>query len=82
MSQETNTNVERRHISPNRHILWAKLNVTQQAAVSSLYSYGYELSFIRTIRGNTLVIMLLNNKPVTIDEDGEIDTQPLVSIRS
>ncbi len=72
---------ERRHILPNKHALWAKLSVVQQASVSSMYNYGYELSFIRTEGEEKYVVMLLNEAAIVIDEEGAIETQPSIQIR-
>ena len=81
MAELAKEQTERRHAVPNKHILWSKLSVTQQAAVSSLDHYGYELSFIRESDGGMEVVMLLNNAPATIDEEGNIDPQPPIEIR-
>ncbi len=81
MAEVAKEQVDRRHAVPNKHILWSQLNVTQQAAVSSLYNYGYELSFIRESDIGIEVVMLLNDTPATIDSEGNIDPQPNISIR-
>jgi hypothetical protein len=76
-----NYSSERRHSIPNKHILWSQLSVTQQAAVSSLDHYGYELSFIRDTDSGMQVVMLMNGAPASIDEDGNINPQPDIAIR-
>ncbi len=81
MAELANDQTERRHAVPNKHILWSKLSMTQQAAVSSLDHYGYELSFIRDSNEGMEVVMLLNGIPATIDEEGNIDPKPEIDIR-
>lgn len=72
---------ERRHTCPSKHALWAQLSVVQQASVSSMYNYGYELSFIRAEGEEIYVVMTLNDAAVVINEEGDIDTQPHIHIR-
>ena len=81
-SEKTMVQEERRHSCPSKHALWKQLSVTQQASVSSMYSYGYELSFIRTENEVKYVVMLLNEAVIVIDEEGSIDTQPSIHIRN
>ncbi|QBG34675.1 hypothetical protein [Litorilituus sediminis] len=73
---------ERRSACPSRNKLWSQLNVAQQAAVSSLSHYGYELSFIRDIDANQVVVLLLNGASVTIDLEGNINTNSQIPIRN
>ncbi|WDE13555.1 hypothetical protein [Thalassomonas haliotis] len=72
---------ERRHVSPNKHELWSQLNVSQQASVSSLYTYGYELAFIRISSQGKLAVMILNGSPIVIDDEGSINAHPEIQIR-
>lgn len=72
---------ERRHITPDKHVLWAQLNVCQQASVSSLYNYGYDLSFIRISPLGKIAVMVLNASPIVIDEEGTINSHPEIEIR-
>ena len=74
--------VERRSTCPSRNKLWSQLNVAQQAAVSSLSHYGYELSFIRDMNSNQIVVLLLNSASVTVDPEGNIETNSQIPIRS
>ncbi|WDE00804.1 hypothetical protein [Thalassomonas actiniarum] len=72
---------ERRHLSPKKHQLWSQLNVSQQASVSSLYNYGYELAFIRISSEGKLAVMILNGSPIVIDDEGTINPHPEIQIR-
>ncbi|SFD49201.1 hypothetical protein [Pseudoalteromonas denitrificans] len=73
---------ERRHDCPTSHLLWSKLSDAQKASVSSLYNYGYELSFIRRVDCEEVVVLLLNDSPATVDIHGEINTSPDIKVRS
>ncbi|WDE03632.1 hypothetical protein SG34_019910 [Thalassomonas viridans] len=72
---------ERRHLSPSKHELWSQLNVSQQASVSSLYTYGYELAFIRVSSQGKIAVMILNGSPIVIDDEGTINPHPEIQIR-
>jgi len=72
---------DRRHECPSTHALWTQLSIAQQASVSSMHNYGYELNFIRTEDEETKVVMLLNETVVVIDGEGTIDTQATIKIR-
>jgi len=72
---------ERRHKCPSTHALWAQLSVAQQASVSSMHHYGYELSFIRGEGETKQVVMLLNEAAIIIDDEGTINTQANIKIR-
>ena len=73
---------ERRHSTPQTNVLWARLNDSQQAAVSSLAHFGYELSYIRIYDTEETVILTLDDQIATIDKEGNIDPSPLIDIRS
>ena len=72
---------DRRHECPSKHALWAQLSISQQASVSSMHNYGYELSFIRAEGEEVQVVMLLNGAVVVIDDEGTIDTRAKIEIR-
>ena len=73
---------ERRHACPSTHALWSKLSDAQQASVSSMSNYGYELSFIRSENEEQQqVVMVLNEAVIVIDDEGTIDTHPNIHIR-
>lgn len=78
----TSPDDERRHQPLNSQSLWAELNAAQKIAASSLSKYGFDISFIRLNQSENIVGMLLNGKPATINDDGEIDTDPDICIRN
>lgn len=78
----TSLDDDRRHKSLDSHHMWSELNAGQKIAASSLFKYGFEISFIRLKLNENIVGMLLDGKPATINGDGEIDTDPDISIRN
>ena len=72
---------ERRNFQVDQHVLWAHLNDAQKSAVSSMSGFGYELSFMRISEEESIVVLLLGDKPATINIDGEVNTDPDIVIR-
>ncbi len=61
---------------------WDKLNYAQRFSVSSLFQFGYDINFVRTAEGRSVVVLSINdNDNVTVNHDGLIDTQPNIKIR-
>ncbi|MCJ8319634.1 MAG: hypothetical protein MJK12_08365 [Colwellia sp.] len=82
MEKMPSTKYERRHSTPQTNVLWAHLNTSQQAAVSSLSHFGYELSYIRIYDTEETVILTLGDQVATIDKEGNIDPSPEIKVRS
>ena len=73
---------DRRQYSPEQSELWSRLNLSQQFSAGSLSQYGYTLTFIRHLKPNeNLIIMLSQNKVATINSEGEIDINSNITIR-
>jgi len=81
MDNNHDSQPERRNHQADQHVLWSHLNDAQKSAVSSLNGFGYELSFMRISEQESIVILLLGDKPATVDIDGEINTNPDIHIR-
>jgi len=60
---------------------WNHLNYAQKFSVSSLYKFGYKISFVRAAGHTSLVVMSLSGSIVTVDKDGIIDSHPEVQVR-
>ena len=73
--------LERRQYIPEQSNLWDKLSLAQKFASSSLTQFGYELAFIRGSKLGNIAVLLCDNSPATITNDGEINTSPDISIR-
>lgn len=73
---------DRRQSCPSAHSLWTQLSIAQQASVSSMHNYGYELSFIRSENQETNAVMILGDAIIMIDEEGSINTLPNIDIRN
>lgn len=76
-----NTTLERRHSSPSKSTLWNQLTVPQQFSSGSLTNFGYDLAYIRDQNTSPMAILLCDSKVAVIDEDGDINTAPNISIR-
>lgn len=73
--------IERRHLDEQQQEWWDQLTLAQKFSASNLSKYGYDLAFIRNSGAGSLAIMLREGQSTTISEDGEIDTQPNITIR-
>ncbi|PKG81376.1 hypothetical protein CXF85_18045 [Colwellia sp. 75C3] len=76
-----NTNLDRRHSSPSKSALWNQLTIPQQFASASLNNFGYDLAYIRDSNINPMAILLCDSKVAVIDADGDINTDPSITIR-
>jgi len=76
-----NTQLERRHSSPSKSTLWNQLTTPQQFASSSLNNFGYDLAYIRDCHLSPMAILLCDNKVAVINADGDINTNPNITIR-
>ncbi|WNC69953.1 hypothetical protein RI845_07400 [Thalassotalea nanhaiensis] len=83
MANQNNISSEndRRQISLNNQTLWNELSSAQKVAASSLFNYGFELKFIRVCPTEKVVGLLLDGKPATINDEGDINTNPGIDIR-
>jgi len=71
----------RRRRSVESYEWWNHLNYAQKFSVSSLYKFGYEISFVRMSDHKSIVIMSLNVNIATVDKDGLIDSHPSIQFR-
>lgn len=82
MAQELPQENERRHSTPHTNVLYSQLNAAQQAAVSSLSHFGYELTFIRCHESGDIAILQQGEQVATVDDEGNIDPDPNIKIRT
>jgi len=74
---------ERRSTRSNEQaVLLAQLSNPQKYSIQSLKIFGYSLLFIRQIAGKSLPILSFNNQFSTINDDGEINIDADISVRS
>lgn len=74
--------IERRKTAPEQSVWWQKLSLAQKFSASSLGKFGYELCFIRNVDTLDRLAVLTNNGNVAvINEDGDIDTSPDITLR-
>jgi hypothetical protein len=72
---------ERRKVEAKIKALLRELTVAQQCSLSEISHFGYQLSFVRKTEDGILAIVQLDDKAITIDEEGDIDHQPTLKIR-
>ncbi|ATC96235.1 hypothetical protein [Pseudoalteromonas tunicata] len=60
---------------------WGLLSMAQQASITELYRYGYNLAFIRLTISNSLAFLSLDGQYITVNTEGDIDTNPNCDIR-
>lgn len=74
--------LERRQYTPEQSSLWDKLSLAQKFAASSLTQFGYDIAFIRNSQASgSLAILLCDGNAATINDEGEINTSPNITIR-
>ena len=62
--------------------LWHKLTLAQRFSASSLTNFGYHLTFIRSCEAGSFAVLIKNGYCTTISDNGDIDTNPVLHIRS
>ena len=72
---------ERRKSTLEQNALWRRLSEEQKINAESLSKFGYNLEFIRNEAANKIIIMLNGSSIATINENGDIDTNPDINIR-
>ncbi|MGL1956781.1 MAG: hypothetical protein OCD00_05630 [Colwellia sp.] len=72
---------ERRHVQAKIQQLLKELTVAQQCSLSEISNFGYSLSFVRTTSDGKLAVVKLDNGAITVDDQGEIDHNPQITIR-
>ncbi len=59
-----------------------ELSVAQQCSLSEISRYRYTLSFVRQTTEGKLAVVQMDNAAITIDEEGDIDHNSGIKIRS
>ena len=73
--------IERRQLSMNETVCWEQLTLAQHFSASSLASYGYHLSFIRSAEAGSTAVFYKDGKVLTIGDNGDINTSPNIHLR-
>jgi hypothetical protein len=73
--------VDRRTKTLEQSVWWSRLSLAQKFSASSLSKFGYELKFIRKEKGENLAVLTCNTDIATVNQDGEINTTPKITIR-
>ena len=61
---------------------WDRLTLAQKFAASTLTHFGYELAFIRRTENGLLAVLRCGDSLAVIDNEGGIDTEPDIRVRS
>jgi len=73
--------MERRRQVRDLSYFWDMLSMAQKFSVSELQRFGYELSFVRQQEQQRLAVLKAGPKMASIDENGQINTAPSVTLR-
>jgi pyruvate/2-oxoglutarate dehydrogenase complex dihydrolipoamide acyltransferase (E2) component len=73
---------ERRKVEAKIKQLLKELSVAQQCSLSEISRYGYTLSFVRKTPEGKLAVVQMDGSAITIDEDGDIEHNSGIRIRS
>ncbi|WP_448211296.1 hypothetical protein [Colwellia sp. MEBiC06753] len=80
--QENIMTTERRQFTPSKLALMSRLSTSQKFAVNSLTRYGYQIAFTRNTDQGSLAILMCDNNIATVDDQGDINTDPSIIIRT
>jgi hypothetical protein len=72
---------ERRQMDKDIHFFWDDLNLAQKFSVAELQRFGYDLLFVRHIADGSVAVLASGSKMASIDMEGQIDTEPKVTLR-
>lgn len=72
---------ERRQMDKDIHFFWDDLNLAQKFSVAELQRFGYDLLFVRHGANGSLAVLSSGEKMAAIDMEGQIDTEPRVTLR-
>ncbi|MER2491672.1 hypothetical protein [Catenovulum sediminis] len=67
-------------LDPNQW--WEHLSLAQKFSANSLFQYGYQLAFIRDTEEGKLAVLLREDDIVTLSEEGDIDSEPSIILRT
>ncbi len=72
---------ERRKLEAKLQALLRELSLAQECSLHDLQNYGYELAFVRKADCGNLAVIKLDNSVMTIDESGEVNSEPDIKLR-
>jgi len=78
---QNDTFLDRRNYTPEQSQLWERLSLSQKFSTSSLNQFGYNLAFIRNADKSSIAILLCGASVATVSSEGDIDTDPNITIR-
>jgi len=63
------------------NFFWQQLNIAQKFSVAELQRFGYELEFVRRSPSFSLAVLRSSGRIASVDQDGQIDTNPKIVFR-
>ena len=73
--------LERRIKQPKFNEHESELSLDQKVAVMDLYSYGYDLAFVRKGSEENIAVLTLDGNVLVVHEDGEVDNASNIVLR-
>lgn len=73
--------LERRVKQPKFNEHQSRLTPFQKVAVMDLYSYGYDLAFVRKEQDESVAVLTLDGNIAIVHEDGEVESANDLPIR-
>jgi len=73
--------IDRRVNNPKFNEHMDMLTDDQRIAIYDLHNYEYDLAFVRNVGNGKLAVLTLEDSVATIDDYGEVNTNPSILIR-
>lgn len=73
--------IERRQHKVNEK-LWQQLTLSQCFSAKSLTNLGYHLTFIRSSEAGSFAVLIKGGYCTTVADNGDIDTKPVINVRT
>jgi len=73
--------LERRVKQPKFNKHQSQLTSLQKVAVMDLFSYGYDLAFVRAEHTEKLALLMLDGNIAIVHEDGEVESANNLPVR-
>lgn len=65
----------------DQSVWWLQLSLAQKFSANTLGQFGCQLQFIRKEKGRSLAVLTCNTDIATVNEDGEINSTPNITLR-
>lgn len=72
---------KRKNIELKIQELLDELTLAQKLSLNDVGQFGYHLAFVRNMPEGKLAIVALDESIISIDEEGEVDSEPNITLR-